>query len=65
MPRRTGSLSSPVVMDYERITVDPAKMRGARCIRDLRIPVATVIGQLAAGRTAESNEFCVRSSRRP
>jgi len=39
-------------MDYERITVDPAKMRGAPCIRGLRIPVATVIGQLAAGRTA-------------
>lgn len=40
-------------MDYERITVDPAKMRGAPCIRGLRIPVATVIGQLAAGRTAD------------
>lgn len=40
-------------MDDERITIDPAKMRGAPCIRGLRIPVATVIGQLAAGRTAE------------
>ena len=40
-------------MDYERITIDPAKMRGAPCIRGLRIPVATVIGQLAAGRTAD------------
>ena len=39
-------------MDYERITIDPAKMRGVPCIRGLRIPVATVIGQLAAGRTA-------------
>jgi uncharacterized protein (DUF433 family) len=36
---------------YERITIDPAKMRGVPCIRGLRIPVATVIGQLAAGRT--------------
>ncbi|CAN5793994.1 DUF433 domain-containing protein [soil metagenome] len=40
-------------MDYERITIDPAKMRGVPCIRGLRVPVATVIGQLAAGRTAE------------
>ena len=40
-------------MGYERITIDPAKIRGVPCIRGLRIPVATVIGQLAAGRTAE------------
>ncbi len=40
-------------MEYERITIDPAKMRGVPCIRGLRIPVATVIGQLAAGRTAK------------
>ena len=40
-------------MDCERITIDPAKMRGVPCIRGLRIPVATVIGQLAAGRTAD------------
>lgn len=39
-------------MTFERITVDPAKMRGVPCIRGLRIPVATVLGQLAAGRTA-------------
>jgi uncharacterized protein (DUF433 family) len=38
-------------MNYERITIDPGKMRGAPCIRGLRIPVATVIGQLAGGRT--------------
>ena len=28
-------------------------MRGAPCIRGLRIPVATVMGQLAAGQTTE------------
>jgi uncharacterized protein (DUF433 family) len=39
-------------MEFERITIDPAKMCGVPCIRGLRIPVATVIGQLAAGRTA-------------
>lgn len=32
--------------------IDPAQMRGVPCIRGLRIPVATVLGQLAAGRTA-------------
>ncbi len=40
-------------MAFERITIDPSKMRGAPCIRGLRIPVATVIGQLAAGRSAD------------
>lgn len=38
-------------MEFERITIDPAKMRGVPCIRGLRIPVATILGQLAAGRT--------------
>jgi uncharacterized protein (DUF433 family) len=38
---------------FERITIDPQKMRGVPCIRGLRIPVATLIGQLAAGRTPE------------
>jgi uncharacterized protein (DUF433 family) len=39
-------------VEYERITINPAQMRGVPCIRGLRIPVATVIGQLAAGRSA-------------
>lgn len=38
-------------MGFERITVDPAKMRCVACIRDSWIPVGTVLGQLAAGRT--------------
>lgn len=38
-------------MEFERITIDPAKMRGVPCIRGFRIPVATVLGQLAARRT--------------
>jgi uncharacterized protein (DUF433 family) len=52
---RTRGRSDPYdgAMDYERITIDPAKMRGVPCIRGLRIPVATVLGQLAAGRTAD------------
>jgi uncharacterized protein (DUF433 family) len=39
-------------VEYERITINPAQMRGVPCIRGLRIPIATVIGQLAAGRSA-------------
>ena len=39
-------------MAFERITIDHDKMGGLPCIRDLRIPVSTVLGQLAAGREA-------------
>ncbi len=37
-------------MAFERITIDHEKMGGLPCIRDLRIRVGTVMGQLAAGR---------------
>lgn len=40
-------------MDFERITVDPERMGGLPCIRNLRVTVSTVLGQLAAGRTAD------------
>lgn len=40
-------------MPYERVTVDPGRMRGLACIRDTRITVSAVLGQLAAGRTVE------------
>lgn len=40
-------------MAFERITIDHDKMGGLPCIRNLRIPVSTVVGQLAAGRTIE------------
>lgn len=36
-------------MQFERITVDPERMGGVPCIRDLRIPVATVVGMVADG----------------
>jgi uncharacterized protein (DUF433 family) len=39
-------------MAFDRITIDHDKMGGLPCIRDLRIPVSTVLGQLAAGREA-------------
>ena len=37
----------------DRITTDPVLMGGVPCIRRLRIPVATVVGMLAEGMTAD------------
>jgi uncharacterized protein (DUF433 family) len=36
-------------MVLDRITVDPNRMRGLPCIRDTRVTVSAVLGQLAAG----------------
>ncbi|MBD2176370.1 DUF433 domain-containing protein [Pseudanabaena sp. FACHB-1998] len=36
-------------MRFTRITVNPKKMGGVPCIRELRIPVATVVGMFAEG----------------
>ena len=38
-----------ITMQFQRITVNPAQMGGAPCIRGLRIPVATVVGMVANG----------------
>ena len=38
---------------FDHITVDPAQMGGAPCIRHLRIPVATVVGLVAEGVTSD------------
>lgn len=38
---------------FERITVDPGKMGGVPCIRDLRMPVATVVAMVADGMTID------------
>jgi uncharacterized protein (DUF433 family) len=40
-------------MAYERITIDPARMRGLPCIRDTRLTVSAFLGQLAAGQTTD------------
>jgi len=40
-------------MPFDRITVDPQKMGGMPCIRGFRIPVATVVGMVAEGMTAQ------------
>ncbi|MGO8865009.1 MAG: DUF433 domain-containing protein [Alphaproteobacteria bacterium] len=36
-------------MAFTRITLDAKQMGGVRCIRGLRIPVATVVGMVADG----------------
>jgi uncharacterized protein (DUF433 family) len=36
-------------MPFPRITADPSRMGGVPCIRDTRIPVATVVGMVADG----------------
>ena len=41
-----------MTMAFERISIDHDKMGGLPCIRDLRIPVSTVLSQLAVGREA-------------
>ena len=40
-------------MPFSRITAEPDKMGGIPCIRGLRIPVATVVGMIANGMSAE------------
>lgn len=42
-----------MIVLLDRITVDPHRMGGRPCIRDLRVTVATVLAQLAAGRSHE------------
>jgi uncharacterized protein (DUF433 family) len=39
-------------MAFDRISVNPDKMGGLPCVRDLRVTVGMVLGQLAAGRSA-------------
>jgi uncharacterized protein (DUF433 family) len=36
-------------LPFERITIDPDRMGGMPRIRDLRVTVSTVLGQLAGG----------------
>ncbi len=40
-------------MKFSRITVNPERMGGVPCIRDLRIPVATVVAMVANGMSSE------------
>jgi uncharacterized protein (DUF433 family) len=38
----------------DRITQDPNRMGGKACIRDLRVTVGMVVGQIGAGRSIEA-----------
>ena len=38
---------------FTRITVNPEQMGGVPCIRELRIPVATIVGMIADGMREE------------
>jgi len=40
---------------FERITHDPAVTAGVPCIRGMRVPVATVVGMVAEGMTADED----------
>jgi uncharacterized protein (DUF433 family) len=40
-------------MAFTRIKIDPTKMDGTPCIRDLRIPVSVVVGMIGQGMTDE------------
>jgi uncharacterized protein (DUF433 family) len=41
------------MMDLTRITADPQVMGGRPCIRGMRVTVGTIVGLLAAGRSAD------------
>ena len=40
-------------MTNQRITVDPARMGGLPTVRDTRVTVTAVLGQLAAGQSVD------------
>jgi uncharacterized protein (DUF433 family) len=40
--------------DFTRITMKADVMGGKPCIRDMRVTVGAVVGQIAAGRTIET-----------
>ena len=52
MDLRLVSSLEVTTMAFDRISIDHEKMGGLPYIRDLRIPVSTTLGQLAAGREA-------------
>jgi uncharacterized protein (DUF433 family) len=41
-------------MVFARITIDPAVCTGKPCIRGLRLPVARLLGLMAAGETRDA-----------
>lgn len=47
--RIMGATLTVSAMEFTRITIDPARMGGVPIIRNLRIPVATVVDMVADG----------------
>jgi uncharacterized protein (DUF433 family) len=37
----------------DRITLNPERMGGRPCVRNMRVTVGMIVGQVAAGRTAD------------
>jgi uncharacterized protein (DUF433 family) len=50
---RCGQPAASATLVVTRITVDPDRMDGLPCIRDTRVTVTAVLGQLAAGQPVE------------
>lgn len=40
--------------ELDRITVRPEQMGGRACVRNMRVTVGMIVGQIGAGRTIES-----------
>jgi uncharacterized protein (DUF433 family) len=54
VPASSGVSWYPSLMDaLSRITHDPQVMGGRPCVRGLRMTVGTIVGLLAAGKTAD------------
>lgn len=41
-------------MELDRITLKPEQMGGRACIRDMRVTVGMIVGQIGAGRSIEA-----------
>ena len=46
-------MASNAVVDFARITFDPAVMGGKPCIRGLRVTVGMIVGLVATGHATE------------
>lgn len=42
-----------IMEQLDRITVNPARMGGKPCIRDMRVTVGMIVGQIGAGRSID------------
>ncbi|HMR96648.1 MAG TPA: DUF433 domain-containing protein [Microthrixaceae bacterium] len=40
-------------MQFDRVTVDPDRMGGVPCVRDLRFPVASIVAMVADGMSTD------------